>query len=189
MPRISLPSARRILGLDPALRTLGFARIDQIGSTLVPVELGLIQTEETDDLSSSQSNFVAGQDLYASFRDLIVDEHGRTRVDEIRAEAMSFPPGAASAAKISICWGVLSTLTREYGIPLKQASPQTIRKVLQLPKRSVDEKQAGKDDVRLAMEKMFGERTIAVLLSNAGITRKDEGRHPIDALAAAVAIR
>ena len=189
MPRVSIPSHRRILGLDPALRTLGFAKLWQTSTTLIPVELGLIRTDEIDELSASQSNFVAGQDLYASFRDLIVDENGIPTVDEIRAEAMSFPPGAASAAKISICWGVLATLTREHGIPLKQASPQTIRKTLALPKRSIGEKELGKDDVLRAMEAKFGARTIADLLARAGITKKADKRHPVDALAAAVAIR
>ena len=189
MPRVSVPSHRRILGLDPALRTLGFAKLWQTSTGLVPVEIGLIRTDEIDELSASQSNFVAGQDLYASFRDLIVDENGIPTVDEIRAEAMSFPPGAASAAKISICWGVLATLTREHGIPLKQASPQTIRKTLGLPKRSSGEKELGKDDVLHAMEAEFGAQTIAELLARAGITKKADKRHPVDALAAAVAIR
>lgn len=189
MPRISVSPYRRILGFDPALRTFGFARLHEIGNELVPIELGLICTAEISDVSVSQSNFVSAQDLYASVRDLVVDESGNRLVDEIRAEAMSYPPGASSAGKISLCWGVLSSVTRELGIPLKQASPQTIRKSLGLPKRSVGDKQAGKDDVLIAMQTMFGERAIAVLLSNAGITRKADKRHPIDALAAAVAIR
>ena len=211
MPRISIPSHRRILGLDPALRTFGFARLNQTESLLIPTELGLIGTTEVDDLSVSQSNFVSGQDLYAAVRDLVVDERGNIIVDEIRAEAMSYPPGASSAAKISICWGVLATITREYGIPLKQASPQDIRKALNLPDRSVKrekrpkrpkgspkeprqkrtskEKEQIKDDVLRAMEARFGADTIAILLVRAGITRKDDKRHPIDALAAAVAIR
>lgn len=189
MPRISIPSHRRILGLDPALRTLGFAKLHETETAIVPVELGLIRTDEIVDLSASQSNFIAGQDLYAAFRDLVVDERGIPIVDEIRAEAMSYPPGAASAGKISVCWGVIASVTREFGIPVKQASPQTIRKALGLPKRSASEKQAGKDDVLCAMEAKFGAQTIADLLARAGITRKDEGRHPVDSLAAAVAIR
>jgi Holliday junction resolvasome RuvABC endonuclease subunit len=189
VPRISIPSHRRILGLDPALRTLGFARLVQTESTLVPVELGLIRTDEIDDLSASQSNFVAGQDLYAEVRDLIIDERGIPKVDEIRAEAMSYPPGAASSGKISVCWGVIASVTREFGIPVKQASPQTIRKALGLPKRSASEKQAGKDDVLRAMEAKFGAQTIADLLARAGLTTKADKRHPVDALAATVAIR
>lgn len=63
MPRVSIPSHRRILGFDPALRTLGFTKLTQTDALLVPIELGLIRTAEVEDLSSSQSNFVAGQDL------------------------------------------------------------------------------------------------------------------------------
>lgn len=189
MPRISIPAHRRILGLDPALRTFGFARLNQTESLLIPTELGLIGTTEVDDLSVSQSNFVSGQDLYAAVRALVVDERGNVIVDEIRAEAMSYPPGASSAGKINLCWGVISSITRELGIPVKQASPQSIRSALGLPKRSVEEKQAGKDDVLRAMEARFGADTIAALLVCAGITRKDDKRHPVDALAAAVAIR
>lgn len=189
MPRISLPSVKRILGLDPALRTLGWAKLHETESFLVPVELGLIKTTELDDLSASQSNFVAGQDLYESFRDLVADEHGDRLVDEIRAESMSFPPGASSGGKISVCWGVIASVTREFGIPLKQASPQFIRKTLCLPKRPVNEKELGKDDVLHAMEAKFGAVKIFDLLESAGLTRKDDKRHPIDALAAAVAIR
>jgi Holliday junction resolvasome RuvABC endonuclease subunit len=211
MPRISTPSVRRILGLDPALRTLGFAKLNQTDNLLVPTELGLIKTTDVDDLSASQSNFIAGQDLYAAVRDLVVDEHGNRLVDEIRAESMSYPPGASSAAKISICWGVLATITREYGIPLKQAAPQDIRKALELPDRSLPrqkrekrpkgspkeprrkrtskEKEQIKDDVLHAMEARFGAVRIADLLWQAGLKKKADKRHPIDALAAAVAIR
>jgi Holliday junction resolvasome RuvABC endonuclease subunit len=211
MPRISTPSIRRVLGLDPALRTLGWAKLNQTENLLVPIELGLIKTADVDDLSASQSNFVAGQDLYAAVRDLIADEHGNRLVDEIRAESMSYPPGASSAAKISICWGVLATITREYGIPLKQAAPQDIRKALQLPDRSLPrqkrekrpkgspkeprrkrtskEKEQIKDDVLHAMEARFGVQTLIFLLDCAGLTKKADKRHPIDALAAAVAIR
>jgi Holliday junction resolvasome RuvABC endonuclease subunit len=189
MPRVSIPSHRRILGLDPALRTLGFARLTQTDRLLIPVELGLVKTTEVDDLSASQSNFVAGQDLYEAVRDLIIDEHGNRTVDEIRAESMSYPPGASSASKISLCWGVIASVTREFGIPLKQASPQAIRKTLNLPKRSANEKELGKDDVLHAMQALFGERTIVSLLERARITTKADKRHPIDALAAAVAIR
>lgn len=211
MPRISLPVCRRILGFDPALRTLGFAKLDQLDSILIPTELGLIRTVDVDDLSSSQSNLVAGQDLYAEVRDLIVDEHGSRLVDEIRAEAMSFPPSASSATKIGYCWGVIASLSREFGIPVKQASPQDIRRALELPdrklprqkrekrpkgspkeprrKRTSKEKDELKDDVLRAMEARFGERTIADLLARAGLTTKADKRHPVDALAAAVAIR
>lgn len=210
MPRISLPSIRRILGLDPALRTLGWSKLHQTESLLIPIELGLIRTADVDDLSSSQSNLVSAQDLYAEIYDLIVDEHGNRQVDEIRAEAMSFPPSASSATKIGYCWGVIAAITREHGIPFKQASPQDIRKALNLPDRSVKqpkrpkrpkgspkeprrkrsskEKEQVKDDVLHAMEARFGVDTIAALLARAGITRKDDKRHPVDALAAAVAI-
>lgn len=189
MPRVSIPSHRRILGLDPALRTLGWARCNQTETFLVPVHLGLIKTAEVDDLSASQSNFIAGQDLYEAFRDLVVDEHGNRLVDEIRAESMSYPPGASSGGKINLCWGVIASVTREFGIPLKQASPQAIRKTLNLPKRPANEKELGKDDVLRAMEARFGAQKIFDLLVDAGLTRKDDRRHPIDALAAAVAIR
>lgn len=211
MPRISTPTIRRILGFDPALRTLGFAKLNQIDSLLVPIELGLIRTADVDDLSSSQSNLVSAQDLYAEVRDLIVDEHGNRLVDEIRAEAMSFPPSASSATKIGYCWGVLASLTREYGIPFKQASPQDIRRALELPdrklprqkrekrpkgspkeprrKRTSKEKDELKDDVLRAMEARFGWLLIDRLLATAKITKKADKRHPVDALAAAVAIR
>lgn len=211
MPRVSIPPHRRILGLDPALRTLGWAKCHQTDSLLVPVELGLIKTADIDDLSSSQSNLISAQDLYAEMRDLVVDERGNRLVDEIRAEAMSFPPSASSATKIGYCWGVVAAITREYGIPFKQTSPQDIRKALRLPDRSVkrhkrekrpkgspkeprrkrtsQEKEQIKDDVLSAMEERFGWLVIDRLLATAKITRKDDKRHPIDALAAAVAIR
>lgn len=188
MPRISIPSYRRVLGLDPALRTFGYAKLHQTSTDLIPTELGLIVTSEIEDVSASKSNFVSAQDLYAGVRDLFVDESGNLLVDEVRAEAMSFPPGASSSSKISLCWGVVASITRELGIPLKQASPQAIHKALGLQKRPIEEREDGKDDVLRAMQAMFGERTIDVLLRNAGITRKADKRHPIDALAAAVAI-
>jgi Holliday junction resolvasome RuvABC endonuclease subunit len=185
MPRFAASSSLRILGLDPALRTLGFAVVEQSGSALIPIRLGLITTEEVPDTSLSESNFDAAQNLARVLMDLF----NRHPIGEIRAEAMSYPPSASSAAKISTCWGVLAAMTLAYGILVKQASPQTIRKTLGLPKRSAKEKTKCKEDVVNAMEQRFGKSTIAQLLAAEGITRKADKQHPIDALAAVVVIR
>lgn len=185
MSRISISSHRRILGLDPALRTFGFAVLEQRESELVLLRLGLIKTQEREELSVSESNFDAAQILACKLA-TIVDMY---QIGEFRAEAMSFPPSASSAGKISYAWGVLATVAFWCEKPLKQASPQSIRKALGLPKRSAKEKKQGKDDVVRAMEERFGKDEIARLFKAEGITRKDDRQHPIDALAAAVAIR
>jgi Holliday junction resolvasome RuvABC endonuclease subunit len=210
MPRVT-SFVHRILGLDPALRTLGFAVVEQRGSGLIPIRLGLIATKPSEGLSVSESYFASAQILYARLREIVVDTEGDLLVDEIRAEAFSYPPNAMSAVMIGNCWGVLAALSMEFGIPLKQASPQTIRKALHLPdrtarkprrkkgekpnpeqgraKRTSKQKEQAKDDVLHAMEERFGKETIARFLAEAGVKRKADKRHPIDALAAAVAIR
>jgi Holliday junction resolvasome RuvABC endonuclease subunit len=185
MPRLAVSSSLQILGLDPALRTLGFAVAEQQGSKIIPVRLGLIKTAECEDLSASESNFDAAQILACKLAELVTEY----RIDEFRAEAMSYPPSASSAGKISYAWGVLATVAFWHGKQLKQASPQTIRKTLGLPKRSAKEKTQGKVDVVHAMEQRFDKATIARLLAAEGITRKADKQHPIDALAAAAAIR
>lgn len=65
--------------------------------------------------------------------------------------------------------------------PMKIRNQQIAQCVAELEK-------LGKDDVLRAMEAKFGARTIADLLARGNITRKADKRHPIDALAAAVAI-
>jgi Holliday junction resolvasome RuvABC endonuclease subunit len=210
MPRVS-SSVVRILGLDPALRTLGYALVDQDDEHFIPRKLGLIKTAAIEGLSAPESNVLASKSLYIEVRALVVDSEGNRLVDEMRVESMSFPPNASSASKISLCWGVLSAISQEFGIPLKQASPQTIRKTLKLPDRTVrkprrkksekpnpeqgrrkrtsKEKEQVKDDVLYAMEAQFGRETITRLLAASGIKRKVDKRHPVDALAAGVAIR
>jgi Holliday junction resolvasome RuvABC endonuclease subunit len=196
VPRVSSSPTIRILGLDPALRTLGFAIVEQRGDEFTIQRLGLITTTNVDGLSVSESDFIATQHLAVELHRLMWE------IDEVRAEGMSYPPNASSAAKIARSWGALAALSAVaflHQIVVKQASPQAIRKAIGIviPPRKKGQsnsskaktKRESKDAVRAAMEALFGKELIAKLLRAAGLKKKADQQHPIDALAAAVGIR
>jgi Holliday junction resolvasome RuvABC endonuclease subunit len=174
-----------VLGLDPALRTMGYALLSVSGAgeerRTEPIAMGMIATRPDPSLSRSEDNFRSAGLLAEGLMALVVSPRtGETFVDAICAEAMSYPPGAASASRISIAWGVVATIALIRGIvDVRQASPQKIKAAI------VGSISASKDEVRGAMAKRFGPWTIDRLL--AGVKEGDR-EHPCDALAAAVAL-
>lgn len=182
MPRA--PRPRLILGLDPALRTLGWAILrERAPGDVEPLAMGVVRPKRNPDLPITRDNFAAARIIGSALLGLVrwtpAGPGDIRTVDEIRAEAMSYPPGATSAAKISICWGAIATVAELHALPVRQASPQAIKRAL------CGVPSASKDEVREALEKRFGKRTIARLLAGIPASFME---HPSDALGAGVAI-
>lgn len=183
MPRTPRAPSRLILGLDPALRTLGWSVARETDGAIEPLALGVVRTKPDPKLSKTLDNFDAALKISAALLRLIRwTPDGAAEfvtIAEIRAEAMSYPPSASSAAKISLCWGAIATISALYAIPVYEASPQAIKRAV------VGVPSASKNDVRNALEKAYGRARIASML--AGLSRELH-EHPIDGLAATVAI-
>lgn len=165
---------RLVLGLDVALRTLGWALAFVDGRGVDPVSLGMIATEPGEG-SRSEDNFRCAHEIALALNGLL--QYERARVSLVCAEAMSHPPGASSAARISLAWGAIAAVT--YGIPMRQASPQRIKRVVA---GRVD---ATKRDVQDALGARFGRGRMDGLLAH---LRRGLREHPCDALAAVVAL-
>lgn len=166
---------RLVLGLDVALRTFGWALAFVGSAGIEPVSLGMIKTEPGEG-PKSRDNYRCAGEIAVALNDVISIFDGE-RVSLVCAEAMSYPPGAASAARISIAWGVVASVT--YGIPFDEASPQRIKKAV------VGRVGASKRDVQDALIDRFGIGRMERLLVR---VKRGSWEHPCDALAAVVAL-
>jgi Holliday junction resolvasome RuvABC endonuclease subunit len=52
------------------------------------------------------------------------------RVGVLTAETMSYPRNAATAAKMSMGWGVIAAVAEEFKLPVTQASPVKIKQAV-----------------------------------------------------------
>lgn len=145
--------------------------------------MGVVRTKPTKikKIAKTRDNFNCARTIAAELFRLVRwtpdgFAHNPT-VERVLVEAMSYPPGASSAAKISLCWGVLADASVRDGLDVEQFSPQAIKRaVAGVPS-------ASKDEVREALETMFGAERIAAML--VGIPRSFH-EHAVDGLAAIV---
>lgn len=163
-----------VLGLDVALRTFGWALAFVGPAGVEPVSLGVIASEAGEG-TRSEDNVRCARDLALALNGLLSWE--RERVSLACAEAMSYPPGAVAAAQMSVACGVVAAVT--YGVELRQASPQRIKRVVA---GAVD---ASKEEVQRALDDRFGADRMSNLLAH---LKRGAREHPCDALAAVVAL-
>lgn len=100
-----------ILGLDPALMTLGWATVSEIGQVL---ELGVLEQAHVDDkkdhchLAEVQSDFV----------DKLV-----RRARLVVAEEISFPRGRSGVISLCLSWGLIRGVCTAHRVPLIRVRP------------------------------------------------------------------
>ena len=154
----------------------------------------MIHTEKSAkkrEVRASDDNLNRARKIHEALRELLT----RHKIGVICAETMSFPRNAGAAAKVAMCWGVIASLTQETGIPIVQASPQEIKKVL------CGVASASKEDVQAALQERYPgkgsvsqptsfpgacDRPLSDILANNGV-KKSDLEHPYDALAAIIA--
>lgn len=100
-----------ILGLDPALLTLGWATISEIGQVL---ELGLLEQERGET-----KNHAGHADVQAKF---LVELVRKSRL--VAAEALSFPKGINGVSSLCLSWGVILGASAALGVPVISVRPQ-----------------------------------------------------------------
>lgn len=176
-------SVRLLLGLDPALRSLGWAIASRAGGSLVPLAMGLVETERDARMKRSADNRRAIRIIARALRDLVRwtpnGPGDEVTVDAICAEAMSYPPGAIGPALISLCWGSIETTAERDGIEVFEASPQRIKRAV------AGSPSASKAEMQAALNAMFGAREMHRMLS--GVPDGDR-EHPYDGLGAIVTL-
>jgi crossover junction endodeoxyribonuclease RuvC len=164
----------RILGVDPGLANMGLALVRLEPDREVVEGLSIIRTKKSEEkkVRVSDDNVRRAQEL----GDKLLSVGRRFNIVMIAAEAMSFPEDASSAGKMSISWGVLALFARIHGIPIEQASPQAIKRVL------CGDPKASKKEVEFALLRRYGNHIEDLVEGPAGLAE-----HAFDALGAIVA--
>lgn len=175
-----------VLGIDPGFANIGCAVLRLTPTSEVPVLMEVIRTSKSAakrNVRASEDNLDRAKEITAELLRLIAAYDIRL----ICAETMSFPRSSSSAAKMAMCWGVLAAVAHAHSIPVVQASPQEIKKVL------CRKKDASKEEVQAALRERY---PCMLEAGNADVKTsilKDVPRslweHPYDAAAAVVACR
>lgn len=174
-----------VLGLDPGFASIGICVV-AVGPNPQddrPVKMDVFRTSKSNakrKVLASEDNFSRAKEIAVWLQALIT----RYNIQLICAETMSFPRSSSVAAKMAMCWGVIASISAREKIPVTQASPQEIKKLL------CQNKAASKEDVQASLNLLFrtdlvGPQSLPVKSAIPG----SQLEHPYDALAAVVACR
>ncbi|NBI29754.1 crossover junction endodeoxyribonuclease RuvC [Chengkuizengella marina] len=128
----------RILGIDPGYAIVGFGFVDKIGSQLVPVQYGCIQTKAHTDPS------IRLMDIYDSLIQLI----DKYKPDAAAIEQLYFNRNVTTAIAVGQARGVLMLACKQKGLEIGEYTP------LQIKQATVGYGKAEKKQVQ-DMVKMF----------------------------------
>lgn len=138
-----------VLGIDPGFATLGLAIVD-VAAAVTVARTWVFRTEKSPRkhaVRASDDNVRRAREIAEELRATI-----RTyRPAAIATEGQSWPRNAGASAKVGIAWGVLAAVADAHQLPMVQASPQQIKRVL------CGVKTATKEQVIAAVEARFGE--------------------------------
>lgn len=137
-----------VLGIDPGFALLGMAAVDVTPDHERVVATAVLRTEKSArklDVRASDDNVRRGLELARGLC-IFCSTH---RPVAFACEAQSWPRNAGSSAKVGLAWGVVIGVAYRFQVPIVQASPQQIKKVL------CGRKDASKEDVIAAVEDRF----------------------------------
>lgn len=151
----TLPHRPNVLGLDMGFAGLGWS-VYALGAP-VPrgtvadrvLDLGIITTKPTPKKRrafTSDDNHRRTAEIYLQLRGIV--DHNAIRA--VAAETFIYHRGIKASAKMGLAWGALIALITERDLPLLEATPQEIKKVL------CDDVKATKDDVQRAVLARYG---------------------------------
>ncbi len=181
-----------LIGIDPGLASCGWGVISIApGCDVMRCDgLGVHETKKAtkkQHVLATEDNLRRARELTAFLQRLFKTHAGdeRNRVVAICAESMSWPRNAGASAKIGIAWGVIASCAFTWGIPILQASPQTVKKAL------TGRRDATKEEVEDAVIQRVpraNEATTSakLLVGAASHIPKTKREHPFDALAVAI---
>jgi Holliday junction resolvasome RuvABC endonuclease subunit len=170
-----------ILGVDPGFARTGYAVVALESAEKEQVlEMGVIRTDKATGLvRSADDNVRRARELATRFFELTGKYVWNGEVTPIRAicaESMSYPRNSSAAAKMAMCWGVLSAVSYKNDIPIVCADPQGLKRKL------VGKRNASKDEVEDAVKRRYGnlDSVVAAVIPS-------WRNHAYDALAAVMA--
>ncbi len=155
---MSADRTRRIIGVDPGLASTGWGVLDVLGSRIVYVAHGHIQTKA--GVPRSERLFY----IYAAFRS-VLESYAPT---ESAVETLYFAKNVSSALPVAEARGVLSMALAERGIVVREFTPMAIKQAV-VGRGSADKAQV--------------QELVRLILGLATIPKPD---HAADALGAAV---
>lgn len=123
----------RILGIDPGIAIVGFGFIDRIGSRLVPVQYGSIQTKAHTDPA------VRLNEVYESLLHLIETY----KPDAVAIEKLFFNRNVTTALTVAQARGVMMLAAVQQGLEITEYTPLQVKQAIvgygQAEKRQVQE--------------------------------------------------
>lgn len=170
-----------VLGLDPGFASIGYALVLLGPSGERPVRMGVFETEKSSKkraVLAADDNVRRAREISVFLHDILTKgPHGPVRA--ICAETMSFPRSSSVAAKMAMCWGVVSSLSAMLDIPVLQVTPMGIKLAV------TGKKTSSKEEVQAAVQARFGDeiRALCATLPNSKL------EHPYDAFGAVLACR
>jgi crossover junction endodeoxyribonuclease RuvC len=110
----------RILGIDPGIAIVGFGFIDKVGSRLVPVQYGSIQTEAHTDpgLRLKQVYEATGQ---------LLDKY---KPDAVAFEKLFFNRNVTTAFSVGQARGVMILASVQRGLPIAEYTPLQVKQAV-----------------------------------------------------------
>jgi Holliday junction resolvasome RuvABC endonuclease subunit len=171
-----------VTGWDLGLATCGWSDVVLLGDREEVRDLGVFLTQK----SSKKQNVHSSNDDLRRAEELaekMADHVERVRPFAMVVEGKSLPRNASSSCKIGMAWGAFAATVRRFRLPVVQASPQQVRKALDLPRN------ASKDDVKakvLGSPNLIPEQVLERFCSRIPDRFRE---HPLDATAVVLACR
>lgn len=110
----------RILGIDPGIAIVGFGFIDKIGSKLVPVQYGSIQTEaHTDPGLRLKQVYEATEQLLDKYKP-----------DAVAFEKLFFNRNVTTAFSVGQARGVMILASVQRGLPIAEYTPLQVKQAV-----------------------------------------------------------
>jgi crossover junction endodeoxyribonuclease RuvC len=165
-----------VLGVDPGFASFGWCIVQLLPQGEEVMKVDVIRTEKSSkkkNVKASDDDFHRSQEIAKVLHEVVQ----KWKPGAVAAEAMSFTRNASSAAKVARVWGVLADLCFVHNLPMTQASPQEIKKVL------CGDKAATKEQVQQALETRYQHYFLAFTQA----VPKGQWEHGFDAAGAVVA--
>jgi crossover junction endodeoxyribonuclease RuvC len=110
----------RVLGIDPGIAIVGFGFIDKIGSKLVPVQYGSIQTEAHKDPA------IRLKEVYDATKQLI----DKYKPDSMAIEKLFFNRNVTTAFTVGQARGVMILAGVQAGLPIAEYTPLQVKQAV-----------------------------------------------------------
>lgn len=110
----------RILGIDPGIAIVGFGFVDKLGSRIVPVQYGSIQTEAHTETAHRL------QIIYESTLELI----DKYKPDAMGIEKLFFNRNVTTALTVGEARGVIMLAAKQRGLQIGEYTPLQVKQAI-----------------------------------------------------------